>query len=166
MVSWSARYLVIGSPGLTGSCSFSRLRTGESHAGCSKRPFSKAAASEEARRTLRYVEPLSDAKTTLGAFFNILLAGQFAVANPVWLSGFLAHPFLPVCFVLAVVPFEPDHLAIAFEGQNMGRDSVQKPAIVAADDGAAGEIFQTLFQCAQGVDVKIVGRLVENDEVR
>ena len=28
--------------------------------GCSKRPFSKAAASEEARRTLRYVEPLSD----------------------------------------------------------------------------------------------------------
>ena len=32
-------------------------------AGCSKRPFSKAAASEEARRTLRYVESLSDAKT-------------------------------------------------------------------------------------------------------
>ena len=37
-------------------------------------PFrSKAAASEEARRTLRYVEPLSDARTMLGAFFSILL---------------------------------------------------------------------------------------------
>ena len=36
------------------------------YAGCSKRPFSKAAASEEARRTLRYVEPLSDARTLPG----------------------------------------------------------------------------------------------------
>ena len=41
-------------------------------AGCSKRPFSKAAASEEARRTLRYVEPLSDARTMLAGFFSIL----------------------------------------------------------------------------------------------
>jgi hypothetical protein len=36
-------------------------------------PFSKAAASEEARRTLRYVEPLSDARTPLADFFSILL---------------------------------------------------------------------------------------------
>src|SRR3989454_2169604 len=46
---------------------------GEHHAGCSKRPSSKAAASEEARRTLRYVEPLSAAKTPLADFFSILL---------------------------------------------------------------------------------------------
>ena len=42
-------------------------------AGCSKSPFSKAAASEGARRTLRYVEPLSDARTPLADFFSILL---------------------------------------------------------------------------------------------
>jgi len=42
-------------------------------AGCSKWPFSKAAASEEARRTLRYVESLSDARTPLADFFSILL---------------------------------------------------------------------------------------------
>ena len=42
-------------------------------AGCSKRLSSKATASEEARRTLRYVEPLSDARTKLEDFFNILL---------------------------------------------------------------------------------------------
>ena len=42
-------------------------------AGCSKRPFSKAAASEKARRTLRYVEPLSDARTPLADFFSFLL---------------------------------------------------------------------------------------------
>ena len=44
--------------------------------GCSKRPLSKAAASEEARRTLRYVEPLSDARTLLTDFFSILLGFQ------------------------------------------------------------------------------------------
>jgi hypothetical protein len=46
----------------------------ERFAGCSKRPSSKAAASEEARRTLRYVEPLSDARTPLADFFSILPA--------------------------------------------------------------------------------------------
>ena len=48
--------------------------TDEDPAGCSKRLSSKAAASEEARRTLRYVEPLSDARTKLTDFFSILLA--------------------------------------------------------------------------------------------
>ena len=38
-----------------------------------KRPSSKAAASEETRRTLRYVEPLSEARTPLADFFSILL---------------------------------------------------------------------------------------------
>jgi hypothetical protein len=41
--------------------------------GCSKRLFSKAAASEEERRTLRYVELPSDARTLLADFFSILV---------------------------------------------------------------------------------------------
>jgi hypothetical protein len=64
--------------------------TGVHHTGCSKRlDFShaqpwcakthrsagKAAANEEARRTRRYVEPLSDARTLLADFFSILLLG-------------------------------------------------------------------------------------------
>jgi hypothetical protein len=47
--------------------------TEDYRAGCSKRPFSKAAASEEVKRTLRYVELLSEARTPLGVFFSILL---------------------------------------------------------------------------------------------
>ena len=38
-----------------------------------KKATSKAAASEEARRTIRYVELLSDARTPLADFFSILL---------------------------------------------------------------------------------------------
>ena len=45
----------------------------KTHAGCSKRPSSKAAASKEGRHMLRYVEPLSDARTKLAGFFSILL---------------------------------------------------------------------------------------------
>ena len=45
----------------------------EEPAGCAKRPSSKAAASEEARCTLRYIEPLNDARTPLADFFRILL---------------------------------------------------------------------------------------------
>jgi hypothetical protein len=52
-----------------------RIET-ERSAGCSKRPSGKAAASEEARRTLRYVEPLSDARTLLADFFNTLIGVQ------------------------------------------------------------------------------------------
>ncbi len=39
-----------------------------------KKAASKATASEEARRTLQYVEPLSDARTPLAGVFSILLA--------------------------------------------------------------------------------------------
>src|ERR1044071_185331 len=60
----------------------------KAHLGCSKRPLvspaqprraktrrsaGKAAASEEARHTLRYVEPLSAARIPLVDFLNILL---------------------------------------------------------------------------------------------
>jgi hypothetical protein len=41
-----------------------------------KKAVRKAAASEEARRTLRYVELLSDARTKLADFFSILLVKE------------------------------------------------------------------------------------------
>ena len=62
----------------------------ESPAGCSKRLSSKAAASEEARRTLRCVEPLSEARTPLADFFSILLIVRAAFIfcyerrTPIW----------------------------------------------------------------------------------
>lgn len=69
--------------GKTGGCRYNR----ENHLsasiariteGCSKRLSSKAAASEEARRTLRYVESLSEARTPLAGFFSIRLGGRFS----------------------------------------------------------------------------------------
>ncbi len=48
---------------------------------CSKRLSSKAAASEGVRRTLRYGEPPSDARTQLENFFSILLGGGSSAAT-------------------------------------------------------------------------------------
>uniref|UniRef100_A0A0N4ZXP3 LigA n=1 Tax=Parastrongyloides trichosuri TaxID=131310 RepID=A0A0N4ZXP3_PARTI len=63
------------------------------------------------------------------------------------------------------VALEPFHMAVAFEGQDVGGQTVQEPAVVADDHGAAGELFQSLFEVLQGFDVQVVGRFVEQDQV-
>src|SRR5436853_5859883 len=78
-------------------------------AGCSKRPDfsparpwraetrlvpSEAAASEEARRTLGYVEPRSEARTKLADFFSIMLVvrgGNLKEERPNASSNLAAH---------------------------------------------------------------------------
>ena len=72
---------------------------------------------------------------------------------------------LAVGFVVLIVPLEPHHLAVALERQHVRRDPIQEPAIVADDHGTAGEVQQRLFERAQRIDVEIVGRLVEQQQV-
>ena len=43
--------------------------------------------------------------------------------------------------------------------------AVEEPAVVGDDHGAAGEVEQRLLERAQGVDVEVVGRLVEQQQV-
>ena len=87
--------------------------------GCSKRLFSKAAASGEARRTLRYVEPLSDARTPLAAFFSILLEflhDPFGVADQFHVA--LSVNWLPLCCASCFDgAFPIGHLCAAFGGE-------------------------------------------------
>ena len=64
-----------------------------------------------------------------------------------------------------VIALEPFDMAVAFEGQDMRRDPVEEPAVVADDDGAAGEIVERLFQRAKRVDVEIVCRFVKQQQV-
>ena len=96
---------------------------------------------------------------------DCLLPRQLPVLDPVRLIGFGAEPALAIGFVVLVVALEPHHLAVAFERQDVRRDAVEEPAIVADDDGAAGERQQRLFERAQRVDVEVVGRLVEQQQV-
>ena len=82
------------------------------------------------------------------------------------LVGFDAQPAVPVGFVVLIVAFEPDHTAVAFERKHVRGDAIEEPAIVADDDGAAGEGQQGLFERAQRIHVEVVGGLVEKQQVR
>ena len=67
--------------------------------------------------------------------------------------------------ILVMVPFKPHHLAVALEREHVRGDAIEEPAVVADHDGAAGEVEQRLFERAQRVDVEVVGRLVEQQQV-
>src|SRR5687767_10982251 len=56
-----------------------------------------------------------------------------------------AQPLLAIRLILRIVAIEPNHFAVAFECQDMGRDTIEKPAIMGNYHGAAGEILQRLL---------------------
>ena len=68
-------------------------------------------------------------------------------------------------FVLTEVAFEPPHLAVALEGKDVCGNSVEKPSIVADDDGASRERFEGIFERTQCVDIEVVCWLVKKKNV-
>src|SRR5471032_2239017 len=90
---------------------------------------------------------------------------QRLVADAFRLGAFFAQAFLLVGFVFLIVAVEEGHLRIAFERQDMGGDAVQEPAIVRDHHHRAGELQQRVFQRAQGFDVQIVRRFIEQQHV-
>src|SRR5579859_1272260 len=76
-----------------------------------------------------------------------------------------AQATLLVFLVGLEVALEPLHVAVALEGQDVGAQAVEEPAVVADHHRAAGELLQGVFQVLQRLDVQVVGRLVEQDDV-
>src|SRR6266545_4786629 len=68
------------------------------------------------------------------------LVHQFLVTDTVRLIGRHAFPALEVGGVLLIVPLVPDHLTVPLEGQDVGGDAIQEPAVMADHDCAAGEL--------------------------
>src|SRR5262245_45938797 len=75
-------------------------------------------------------------------------------------------PTLPIRFVVLIIPLEPDDTAVAFERQHVRRDAIEKPPVVADDDGAASVVEKRLFKGTKRVDIEVVGRLVEQQQIR
>ena len=94
-----------------------------------------------------------------------LHGGEALVADPVRLVGGGAELLAPERLVVGDVALEEPDLAVALERQDVGRDPVEEPAVVADDDHAAGERLEARLQRAQRVDVQVVGRLVEQQHV-
>ena len=66
-------------------------------------------------------------------------AGELAVGDPVWPVCGIAEASAPVLLVVAPRSFEPFHPAVAFEGEDVGGDAVEEPAVVGDDQDTAGE---------------------------
>ncbi|ELP47394.1 30S ribosomal protein S5 [Mycobacterium avium subsp. paratuberculosis S5] len=82
---------------------------------------------------------------------------------------FGAEPFDLVLLVRSEVALEPEPLGlvvvVTLPGQDVRAGAVQEPAVVRDDHRAAREIHQRVLQRAQGLDVQVVGRLVQQDQV-
>ena len=67
--------------------------------------------------------------------------------------------------IFGIAALEEEYLTVAFEGKNVGTDSVEEPAVVADNHSTTGKCFQTFLQGTEGVHVDIVGRLIEEQYV-
>src|SRR5215216_7537285 len=83
---------------------------------------------------------------TWGSALRSLVPHQRLVLDAMRLVGVGAEPAMAVGLVVLVVALEPFDVAVALEGQHVRGDAVEEPAIVADDDGAAGEIDQRLLE--------------------
>src|SRR5207249_1201105 len=81
---------------------------------------------------------------------------ELPVLDPVRALGLRAEPPAPVGLVVLVVALEPDRAALALEGEDVGGDAVEEPAVVADDHGAAAEVDERVLHGAQRVDVEVV----------
>src|SRR6218665_1801176 len=106
-------------------------------------------AAERKRRRDRSRRPWSSYRS-LSA-----LARELLELDPLGNEAVGAQAALLVLFVHLEVALEPFDVAVALEGQDVGRQAVQEPAIVADDHGAAGELLQRLLQVLQGLDVEV-----------
>ena len=67
--------------------------------------------------------------------------------------------------VLLPAPLEPGGRRVALEGEDVRRDPVEEPAVVRDHHRAAGEVEERVLERAQRVDVEVVRRLVEQQQV-
>ena len=72
---------------------------------------------------------------------------------------------LAIGLVIFVVSVEPLDVGVPLEGQDVCGDSVQEPAVMADDDGGTREVEKGVLQTTQRIDIEIIGRLIEEQEV-
>src|SRR5438477_11402921 len=87
------------------------------------------------------------------------------VLDPVGLICSRTHTRMAVSLIIRIVAFEPFHMAIPFEGQDMGGDTIEEPSIMSDDDGTPRKVFEGFFKRAQRIDIEIVCGFIEKEDV-
>ena len=76
-----------------------------------------------------------------------------------------SEPFATLLFIFLKVPFAPVDVPVAFEREDVSCDTVQEPPVVTDHDDPAGIIENCFFECAERIDVEIVGRFVQEQQI-
>src|SRR5690606_21320128 len=87
------------------------------------------------------------------------------VAQSTGLGCLYAQSLSVVGFIFLIVALEEHDLGIAFERQNVRGDAVEEPTVVTDDQHGAGEFEQGILQGAEGFNVEIVGRFVQQQHI-
>ena len=87
-----------------------------------------------------------------------------------WPGGLLTQPGHLVLLVVGEVTFIPEPAwrpggVLALPGENVGGHLVEELAVVRDGHGATGELQQGVLQRLQCLDVQVVGRLVQQQQV-
>ena len=77
----------------------------------------------------------------------------------------LAKALFQIFLVFGVVAVKEVDLAVVLEGQDVSRDPVQEPAVVAYDKHCACKVLESVFEGAHGVHVDVVGGFVEKQDI-
>ena len=93
------------------------------------------------------------------------LPRQSLVGHPLRIDAVGAEAADLVLLVILEVSFEPFHMAVALEGENVRGQAVEKHAVMRDDNGATAEFFQRVFESGQGFGVEVVGRFVEQENI-
>src|SRR5260370_12939000 len=88
-----------------------------------------------------------------------------AILDPMRLISGSTEPRMAIGFVLGIIAVEPHNAAVAFERENVSSYAIQEPSIVAYNNRATSKILERFFKRAHRVDIQIVRRLVEQQNV-
>src|SRR3954469_22988827 len=93
------------------------------------------------------------------------VARELAVRGAVRPRRLGTEPLDLVLLVVGEVALEPEPLVLTLVGEDVGCDAVEEPPVVTHDDGATRELQQRTLEAGQGLDVEVVGGLVEQQQV-
>ena len=110
-------------------------------------------------------EDVSDAVGPSSPSRPASVAHERLVTQSVGLVGVDTETLVTIRLVVAEVPLPPAGLGLPLEGEHVGGDAVEEPPVVADDHGATGERQECVLEGPQRVDVEVVGRLVEQEDV-
>ena len=97
--------------------------------------------------------------------FCVKLAMNLLVPKAVWFVGVGPEAFLAAPLINLKVSFADMDVAVPLEGNDVSRQPVEEPAVVGDHDNAAGKVRNTLFKRTQGVDIKVVGWLIQQQQI-